>query len=128
METIIEKNKMLAEFMGFEDRVRFVGGANQLQKHIRGNRFEMYHYNQLKYHEDWYWLMPVLEKLCRTRIGDGEVMVDFPRPYTFGMLSEEGKMLVRLNGFPVHAADTLIEATYEAICEAVEYISKNKEA
>lgn len=128
MKTTIEKNRMLLDFMG--EKPRMIGPDLYAWSE---QPFFYCSYNTpeevmdavakyIKYHEDFSCLMPVLEKICRTKIGDGEKTVEYAYPYTFGMLSEDGKIMVRLHGFPVHLADTLLEATYEAVCEAVEHI------
>lgn len=73
----------------------------------------------------WDWLMPVLEKICRLKIGDGIETVDYPNLRTFGMINEEtGGVMVRLNGFQVFEAETLIEATFLAVVDFLEWWSK----
>lgn len=76
--------------------------------------------SDLKYHSDWSFLMPVLEKICRLKIGDGEEYVEYATPRTFGMLNPEtGMMMVRLNGMQCFEATTLHEATYNAVVDFV---------
>lgn len=123
---------MLLDFMG--EKPRMIGPDDYVWNdspffYCRENNPDKvmdYMAEYAKYDSDWTWLMRVLEKICRTKIGDGEKFVDYAYPYTFGMLSEDGKIMVRLHGFPVHLADTLLEATYEAVCEVVEHIIQNK--
>lgn len=77
------------------------------------------------YTTSWNWLMPVLEKICRLKIGDGIETVDYPNLRTFGMINEEtGGIMVRLNGFQVFEAETLIEATLLAVVDFLEWLSK----
>ncbi len=81
--------------------------------------------SSLKYHESWDWLMPVVDKISQhvyeveteERIGGTTVITHTAYPRTFGMLSEEGKPMVRLNRSPLYTADTLIEATYKAVVD-----------
>ena len=69
--------------------------------------------------------MPVLEKLCRKEIGDGITYVKYATPRTFGMLNEEtGQIMVRLDGFQLFQADTLIEATFLAIVDCLQWLSQ----
>lgn len=69
-----------------------------------------------KFETSWDWLMPVVEKICKTKIGDGVEYVEYPYLRTFGMLNEETKNpMVRFNGFGLFEADTLIEATFLAV-------------
>jgi hypothetical protein len=73
----------------------------------------------------WDWLMPVVDKLMRTKIGDGVEYVEYPYLRTFGMLNEETKnTMVRFNGFQVFEAETLIEATFLAVVDLLEWWSK----
>jgi hypothetical protein len=77
------------------------------------------------YTTSWNWLMPVLEKICRLKIGDGIKTVDYPNLRTFGMINEEtGGIMVRLNGFRVFEAETLIEATLLSVVDFLEWWSK----
>lgn len=132
MKTTIEKNRMLLNFMRvypiklsettyhYSDAPFFYCSKNTREEVLDA----MAEY--AKYDSDWSWLMKVVDKLCHLKIGDGEKTVEYAHPYTFGMLSEDGKIMVRLHGFPLHLADTLIEATYEAVCEVVEHITQNE--
>lgn len=43
---------------------------------------------ECKYNRDWSWLMPVVEKICRLKIGDGVETVEYPFLRTFGLFSE----------------------------------------
>ena len=78
-----------------------------------------------EFHTRWDWLMPVLEKLCRKEIGDGITYVKYATPRIFGMLNEEtGQIMVRLDGFQLQQADTLIEATFLAIVDCLQWLSQ----
>lgn len=112
---IKEGNALIAEFL-------------QIPKHEcstpdcfeYGNRI-FYTPDKMKYNTSWSWLMPVVEKICHLKIGDGKEYVEYAYPRTFGMLDDEGKAMVRLNGFFLHHADTLIEATYSAVIEFIQH-------
>jgi len=80
-----------------------------------------YKETDLKYHKKWDWLMPVLEKICRLKIGDGKIFVEYAYPRTFGMLDKEsGGIMVRLEGFQLVLANTLLKATYLAVINFIE--------
>ena len=65
--TTTEKNKLIAEFMGFENASNFVGGSLEMRKKTKikfgTQQYESYKYDDLKYHSSWVWLMPVVEKI-----------------------------------------------------------------
>jgi hypothetical protein len=80
---------------------------------------------EFSFKNSWNWLMPVLEKLCRKEIGDGITYVKYATPRTFGMLNEETEqIMVRLEGFQLQQADTLIEATFLAIVDCLQWLSQ----
>lgn len=127
---IIEGNKLIAEFVGMK----------KLSTVFDSHGYEQYNYSvpdllsmqvyghtgatvflEDQFSKSWVWLMPVVEKICRLNIGDGKEYVEYAYPRTFGMLDDEGKVMVRLNGFFIHHADTLIEATYSAVIEFIQH-------
>jgi hypothetical protein len=63
MRTIEENNRLIAEFMG----QLFHNGNTCLPEHNRyigeGNYSSFFKVTDLKYHESWDWLMPVVEKV-----------------------------------------------------------------
>lgn len=84
-----------------------------------------YTIDRMQFHLSWDWLMPVVDKIMRTKIGDGLETFDYPNFRTFGMINEEtGGIMVGLNGFQVFEAETLIEATFLAVVDFLEYWSK----
>ena len=132
METILEKNLLILDFMGEKPKMkspdRYSWSDLPYFSCVYDTPEEVMDAvaKYMRYDMSWKLLMPVLEKLCRTKIGDGETTVEYAYPYTFGRLSIEGDMMVRLDGFSCHRADTLLEATYEAVCEVVEFIKCRK--
>ena len=101
---IIKGNKMIADFMGTERIIGYTGCDTDIP-----------------YHQDWSRLMHALEKICRTKVGDGVEYVEYATPRTFGMLNEDGQIMVRLNGHQLQTADTLIEATWMAVVQFIEW-------
>jgi len=137
METneIIENNKLITTFMEVKETTGYYDSYGEQMPHyyttnglyrtmsydIPDKSLEIFKCNS-RYHESWDWLAPVLEKICRMKIGDGKTYVEYAYPRTFGMLNEEaGQIMVRLTGYPVFEADTLIKATYLAIIDFIKW-------
>lgn len=72
---------------------------------------------QIKYHESWDWLMPVVEKISRIECDNESSDTFYPR--TFGMLDENKCSMVRINRSPLWQHKTLIGATYIAVVEFI---------
>lgn len=71
METIIENNKLIADFMALNYEA--VIESQKAEQYVLGYRIpELISNNYLLYHNSWDWLMPVIEKIeglgCRTSI------------------------------------------------------------
>lgn len=81
---------------------------------------------KLKYHLAWDWLMPVIEKISKTRLlnalgNESTDPQDVCYPRTFGMPSEDGtRVMFRFNGYVSHEAETLIEAAYLAVVDFID--------
>ena len=72
------------------------------------------HLNNVDYKHNWANLMPVIIKISHFKFEDGETAY----PITFGMLNEETENpMFRFNRMPLHEAETLIKAAYEACIE-----------
>ena len=76
MRTIEEKNRMIAEFMGFkpENEVVNFGAKSVIAYQIEPKRtdgFTNLTYDfMLKYHKSWDWLMPVVEEIYNTGLDE----------------------------------------------------------
>lgn len=58
MENIVENNRLIAEFMGFEK------GFGTMYNNCKiGEERECFFLEDFKYHSDWNWLMPVVKKI-----------------------------------------------------------------
>ena len=129
-QEIIENNKLIAEFMGCKEKKHWRDNNETIgygfdDTHITNYWLVSEFIDVVPYHFSWYWLMPVLEKICRMKIGDDIITVAYATPRTFGMLSEEtGKIMVRLNGFQCFSADTLLEAIYLAIVDFIKFYNE----
>jgi hypothetical protein len=81
---------------------------------------------EFKYHKSWDQLMPVIENISKMPLENAFDYSDTCFPRTFGMPAPDGQVMVRLNGFSCHKADTLIEAAYMAVYEVAEYHNKQQ--
>jgi hypothetical protein len=68
MKTIEEKNRIIAEFMGYEEEQTENGEfvyAIEFKNPVKLNdiQVEFFFAHELKYHTSWDWLMPVVEKI-----------------------------------------------------------------
>jgi hypothetical protein len=108
-EEITEGNKLIAEFMGESSHTKVSGIPYTPAYDIL-----------------WSILMPVVEKICRLKIGDDITTVEYAYTRTFGMLNKEtGEIMVRLNGFPLFQASSLIESTWLAVIEFIKWHNQN---
>ena len=92
------ENKLIHEYMG--------------KKWIEKPRYFNPHYD-----EDWNEIMPVVEKIVKYEYEDSDRA--FLR--TFGMLSDEGAILVRFNRMPFFEGETLIQALFLAVVDFIEW-------
>ena len=101
--------------MGFENESRILRGGQKMRRKTEWKygcqQYEQYGYDQLKYHSDWNWLMPVVEKIesmgYEVNIGSNVVII----------YDKNGNVLVE------ESAQTKIQATYQAIVRFVSEIS-----
>lgn len=118
--SIEQQNRMIADFMGAE-----LHGDDW---HIEGRDMTVNNKKfpqSLRYHVSWDWLMPVVVKISHTPLIGAEDHKDVCYPITFNMPTEDGKVMVRLCGFQLHTADTLIEATYAAVVDFIQFENEN---
>jgi hypothetical protein len=120
---VIEGNKLINIFMHgvlHDGTVQYYEGPDNFQH--EGGAF-------LKYHKDWNWLMPVVEKICKMRFPEAkpedEDYDDTIYLRTFGALTEEGKFMVRFNRHVLFEAEELIEAAYPAVLDVIENLHNN---
>jgi len=80
----------------------------------------------MQYNKNWEWLMPVVEKICKTKIGDGVEYVEYPYLRAFGMINPEtGNYMVRFNGFQLFENKDLLQATWDAVIDFVQWFNLN---
>lgn len=136
-------NELIAQFMGAERREgprAFNPDQTIVQWIIKGNPYNQHrddvkHWYQpveLKYHESFDWLMPVVEKIAKIETNDkvynGEdSYFDSYFPRTFAMINcETREFMVRLNRNPLHQSTSLIEASYKAVVEFIKWYNQQQ--
>lgn len=125
-----EANKLIALFMGFKEEdiqaEEWCGCNVRSECKVTGD-IDMIPAN---YHENWQWLMPVIEKISTVRYHnyyggynqeEDDKYDDTAYLRTFGMRDKDGNYLVRINACPLYTAPTLIEATYTAVIEFIKW-------
>lgn len=82
MNTTVENNKLIGEFMGLEQHGDYFqiedGALMEITGCERGEVTSlgyMFTSDQLKYHQSWDWLMPVIEKARQLKFYDSERLV-----------------------------------------------------
>lgn len=126
-EEIINGNKLIARFMGWEDSP-YPNLPNKMYRDEADEQIGI-HIDHLAYHTSWDWLMPVVEKISTIHYGWDKIENPFDDcvyPRTFGMLDAEGKPMVRFNSSQVFTADTLIEVTYMAVVDFIKWYNNEK--
>jgi hypothetical protein len=132
--TTEEGNKLIAEFMGWESG-RFENLPNKLHKIDDGELCGI-SIDQLEYHTSWDWLMPVVEKIGQHHYpdfwgkqgkpSDANEWDDTAYPRTFGMRDDEGNYVVRINASTLVRGKTLIEATWLAVVDFIQWYNTQK--
>jgi hypothetical protein len=132
-KSVEDMNVAIANFMG---KTVYPRKDTPEYKNWKGNRHD-YEGFELKYHESWGWLMPVVEKIStvhfpdyygtRGKTEDDGDWDDCAYPRTFGMRDNEGNYMVRINASVLITAPTLMEAAYLAVYDFVTwYNQQNK--
>lgn len=147
-EEIDQNNKLIAEFMGYQilhkkfqyrnfnssNESYFENDEGEIVCDERGQEVNLYpdgdplsDLSELPFNSSWEWLMPVLEKIFRLKIGDGIEYVEYACARTFGMLNPEtGQIMIRLSGSQLYQADTLIKATYMAVIDFLTWYNEER--
>ena len=115
----IENNKIIAEFLSVK-----IHPFKFIPIEERG-LYNGYFIDELKYHEDWNWLMVVVEKIESLEIFDrmGRFNINtknFDENYT-SFITDKDEYFIQCEG------DTKIEAVYNAVLEFIKwYNNQNK--
>ena len=121
----IENNKIIAEFLNVKIHpCETIENFKFLPIEERG-LYNGYFIDELKYHEDWNWLMVVVEKIESLEIFDrmGRFNINtknFDENYT-SFITDKDEDFIQCEG------DTKIEAVYNAVVEFIKwYNNQNK--
>jgi len=111
----VSNSFLIAQFMGYTKASDL--GYKNLPNRLHKDGFGI-DVRTLQYATNWEYLMPVIEQIV------SKIRVDKTNVYfrTFGMQNEDTKeYMVRIDRFPLFQAKTLIEATYLAVVNFIEY-------
>jgi hypothetical protein len=109
---IIEGNKLIAEFMGFE-----FGGVAFLTPHKKilanGDESSLYFPEDLKFHSSWDWLIPVVEKI------EKEGFIFYIKENESSIENHWDNALIK--SFGDYVAPTKIQACYMAVINFIKW-------
>ncbi len=121
----IEKgNKIIAEFMGYKYHPHpsnnpgwhKIPDDKIYHPKINNGWYLCRTHKELKYHNSWNWLMPVIHKIENYKFEDG----DWAFLRTFS--NKEG---VRFNRFKLHKEETAIQSAFSAVVDFIEQHNEN---
>lgn len=138
-EEILEGNKLIAEWLGYEidslaeedeperyyvyDHIECIADGVDYWETFDQDWTSWLYPDQMKFHSDWNWLMPVVEKIIK------EYMTDYYNEYDMGIpnsyyvaIGSDGKYSSQ--GI---SKNSLIEATWLSVIEFIKWYNKNKE-
>lgn len=128
---IIEGNKLIAEFMYPNAKKEYESGDIIIEDNVfKKVQLIFGHYDQMRYHKSWDWLMPVVEKIEET-----EKNV-FVQNFTIEIKWERNGLgnkhickilFVRKNRFNaiVHESDSKINAVWLSVVEYIEWYHRD---
>jgi prolipoprotein diacylglyceryltransferase len=114
MKTIVENNRLIADFMGYETYEH----TNSIAINIgEGNEFnsEVFGHIHTKFHESWEWLMSVVEKIEN---------IQFNVEQSGGSCTIHPCVL-KEPVFETYSTNRL-EATYQAVIQFIEWYNEHK--
>ena len=114
---ILEGNKLIAEFMGIQVI------DNEIDSPFRPN-LNCFRENELKYHSDWNWLMPVVGKISTIKFRFGrfstKIVTLSREPYCRMDSTAKSFRNSSYNGTP------LINAVYETVLDFIKWYNKTQ--
>lgn len=126
----VEGNKMIAEFMDVKPSKGIMGDTREWYKINLGYCEIISPQDDFMYHTSWDWLMPVVEKISEYKYPNYYTDEDHEKempyadcayPRTFGMRDSDGQYMVRINANTLHKGKTLIEATWQAVIDFIQW-------
>lgn len=125
MRTIEDNNKLIAEFMGYTKATRKEAGANLVNEVYEWHLKDVGYYyingdyhaeDYLLFHLDWNWLMKVVE-----RINDLNNVLSINENHVYITNNVRSEVLVDV------VAGDMLEATYNAVIEFINYYNKQND-
>ena len=115
-------NKLIAEFMGAKPLV--LGGSTEYEMYgvldcIQG-KYEKHYFidDEMRFHESWDWLMPVVEEIEGLRDVNGNAY-----RFTIDMCNAQ----IEETNIEILGGRFKLDTTYEAVVEFIKYYNKLKE-
>ncbi len=123
IENIIKNNELIALFMGgrFETNLSFTYTKSGWFDTPANDNCQVAQSYSFKYHSDWNWLMPVIEKICTIKFGNEFGFNGHTFLHKFGMQNREGQVTAQFYGFELFQSETIINATYLAVIDFVKW-------
>jgi hypothetical protein len=128
-----ENNKLIAEFMGMECvhdyKSSVIDVDGKQRRYDKAYQWHSSYYNEegLKYHKEWDWLMPVVEKI--EDFQDGEIE-DAMRCHLFNVTIEQCfvEIINMETSETISEADgdNKMDATYQAVVGFIEWYNEKK--
>lgn len=119
MKTIEEKNRLIAEFMGYETQdgssVLSIPRVDYFIEDIGWVRED-----NLKFHTSWDWLMPVVKKVSKFTDEQVIMNVDYKHNRSECLMYYGGRF------HPHISSEELIDNTYNAVVQFIEWYNENK--
>ena len=115
-----ENNKIIAKFMGFEikNKINYVPpslpNCMKNAEHLKVDKSE-----NLPFHNDWNWLMEVVEKIESILPDDSIITIEYKNCF-IPVLDDEEPFTIEGGG------KTKIEAVYNACLEFIKWYNENK--
>lgn len=134
MESIIENNKLIAEFMGavaigaYENKEQGTTHIMEYPKTEKGIKYAPtnclnHSTGAMHYHDDWNWLMGVINRIedISDDLGQSRFNVQIEQCFCCILDQKTSEDICELDG------DTKIEVTYNAVIEFIKFWNKNKD-
>lgn len=121
---LVTNNSLIAEFMGYKYFMGYGYHGDVYYDEAVIDPADADFVQSPHWHDEWNWLMPVVEKITQIPTGDD----DFFYPRTFGLRDADGNFLFRFNMCALITAKTLIEAAHGAVVEFIKWHNENKKA
>lgn len=126
MKETIEGNKLIAEFMGNKCKDDLWYMPNQSQFAFQGDysyKMDAFYSKDLKFHSSWDWLMPVVERIRHSNIGDVGYGVTFHVQNDACWFGIDNSRHKELN---TYMEKELQEAVWKAVIEFIKWYNEQE--